>query len=291
MAKAIKLKLFHSYSYNFTINKLLQMNNLSHLGLKILGHSINTLKSVFNFNYKKLFSNVFKYSLYVSGVFTDFFLTAVLGIPIILFKMIKSTKVQNKDSPLVVLIHGSGVRSWQWKAAEFYLWSKNIDHMTVDYDSQKPIRYSTITVKYLIKKENVDNKQIITIGHSQGGIISRMLYNDPEINVIKNFSLHAPQTGAEITTVRNDLYELVGVKHWLKQSAYDMQKESKYVRNYMQKVKDVDSFVANGLIDFVEGESALWRSLPSRRFTSWFGHYYPAVNPLLWFGFIIPNIK
>ena len=274
------------------------MNKLGYLGLKILGHSINTLKSIFNYNYTKFLSNVFKYSLhvfkyslYVGGVFTDFFLIAVFGVPIGLFKMVKSTKVKNKESPLVVLIHGSGVKSWQWMVAEFYLWSKNIEHITVDYDSQKPINFSTIAVKHMIKRENVKNKQIVTIGHSQGGIIGRSLYNDISINITKNFSLHAPHTGAEITKVRNDLYKRAGKIHWLKRSAYDMEKDSHFVRNYMQKIKDVDSFVANGYIDFVEEESALWRSRPSRRFTSWFGHYYAAVNPLLWYGFIIPNIK
>lgn len=267
------------------------MNNLSELGQNILGNTAFFFTKIFHYNYKKVFCNLFKYSMYIVGICIDFSLILIFGVPIILFKTIKNTKVHNKDSPIVVLIHGSGVRSWQWIAAECYLWSKNIDHMTVDYNSQNSILFSTIAVKNMMKKENCDNKPIITIGHSQGGVISRMLYNDPEINVIKNFSLHAPQTGAEITKVRNDLYDLIGVKHWLKQSAYDMEKESEYVRNYMQKVKDTDSFVANGLIDFVEEESALWNSKPSHRFTSWFGHYYPAINPLLWYEFIIPNIE
>lgn len=232
----------------------------------------------------------------IPGMLTDVPLITVHTIPGLVMRSINKWKklIDNKEMPLVVLIHGTSVSSWQWGVVEQYLRNHNLESGVVDYDYTQDITVSVDDVKQqileLCKKRK--HKKVVLVGHSQGGLISRLIYNTGlnEIKIEQNYSLHAPQLGAEIAKVRNDV--IVSLGKIPSCSAYDMEPNSKFVTYYTNTCTDTDSFLMTGSMDFVKQESALWGQKDEDKiYRSKLGHYYPAVNYNLWVKFIIPNIK
>ena len=227
----------------------------------------------------------------VLGIVTDLTLISffvVIGIP---FKKIFISKNKtNSDNPLVVLIHGSDITSWQWGMAEIYLWSKRINYYSVDYDSSQDIMESYEKVKLQLTPflRNDKYKEIIVVGHSQGGLISRMLYNEIG-NITSNFMLNVPQQGAKLAKIFNDRDRKK--KKIIKKSREQMEPDSMFTMKYKEMCKDMDSYQVSGSLDFVSVHSSLWKYTSSKIYKSWFGHFFSAVNPYLWYTFIIPNIK
>ena len=271
-----------------------------------------------------------KFIPHITGVVLDFALITVFAVPGLIFKKFKNLTVKNREKPLVILIHGSGITSWQWGIAQIYLWSKNIEHATVDYDSSRNIDISVKDVADQIKQilgrknrlnmysdylhldndfraHNCFNRPIILIGHSQGGLIARQIYNQyngktspntltPEgvynnLNIEKVFILNSPQLGAQIAHQRNMAFAFFGSP--CKGSSLDMVPNSSYVKRYKEICNDEeDTYVVCGHLDFVENYSALWNQTNKNRiYKSYFGHYFSAVNPLLWYSFIISNVN
>lgn len=229
----------------------------------------------------------------------DFVSIGTLAVPGLAFKWVKNIHVKGLDT-LVVLIHGSGVSSFQWGLAQIYLWSKGIEHHCVDYDSSRPIMESIEDVKRQIMAayNPARHRDVALVGHSQGGLIARYLYNDRDTNMdnITNvyisqvYTLNAPQQGAKIATTRNILYNFLG---WSSSDASrDMEPDSDFIKLYTSICDDKRAFVVSGKFDFVSKESALWKQGDKdKRYTGWSGHYASAVNPFLWYNFIIKNIK
>jgi len=71
-----------------------------------------------------------------------------------------------------------------------------------------------------------------------------------------------------------------------------MEPDSAFINEYKSVCIDTDSFLVAGKLDFVEHSSSLWgHDDDSRKYISFAGHYYPAVDHKMWNEFIIPNIK
>ena len=138
-------------------------------------------------------------------------------------------------------------------------------------------------------------RDVILIGHSQGGVIARWLFNSRDkhslrFNFHSIFLLHAPQSGAYIANVRNRL--LSPMFGQANQALQDMETNSTFSRLYEERCVDDGGNVyeVSGRCDYVDyHRSAFWKT-KHRRYLSWWGHYYPAVNAMLWFRFIIPRL-
>jgi len=254
----------------------------------------NKLKKV-----KKLFNNTGKLLERVApGFLVDIPLLCVYGVPGAIIKGINKLKdpIINSKYPLVILIHGTGVKSWQWGVAENFLRNHNIEYDSVNYTYTNSIKDSICEVhtqiEKICKKRNCID--VILIGHSQGGLISRWIYNtydktNNKYNVIKNFSLNAPQTGTSACKLRNKLLHYCNIIP--DNSFRDMEPDSEFINEYQSVCVDTDSFLVAGRLDFVEQSSALWGSRnKSKKYITFGGHYYSAVDPKMWHNFIIPNI-
>ena len=249
---------------------------------------------------KKLFNNTGKLLKQVTpGILVDIPLLLIRGIPGSIIKEINKRKppVVNDLHPLVILIHGTGVTSWQWGVVENYLRNHEIESAVVDYDSTNSIKDSIRHVQDQIKNicQSRDRNNIILVGHSQGGLISRWIYNESRANttsynIIKNFSLSAPQEGAHVCKLRNKVMKYLNRTSNI--SLYDMEPSSEFINEYKNMCVDNDSFLTSGKLDFVGKESALWgHDDESRKYITFAGHYYPAVDYNMWHYFIIPHIK
>lgn len=251
-------------------------------------------------NIKKFLNNTGKILRHVTpGIIVDLPLLLIRGIPGSIIKEINKRKppIVNDLHPLVILIHGTGVTSWQWGVVENYLRNHELESAVVDYDSTNSIKDSIRDVQAQI--EDIcrlrGKNNIILIGHSQGGLISRWIYNESRANntsynVIKNFSLSAPQKGTHLCKLRNEVMEYLNKESNI--SLYDMEPSSEFIKEYKTICIDTDSFLTSGRLDFVGQESALWgHNDDTRKYITFAGHYYPAVDYHMWHNFIIPNIK
>ena len=249
---------------------------------------------------KKFFNNTGKILRHITpGILVDLPLLLIRGVPGSVIKEINKRKppIVNELHPLVILIHGTGVTSWQWGVVENYLRNHELESAVVDYDSVNSIKESIISVNNQI--ENIcktrDRNNVILVGHSQGGLISRWIYNESRANntsynVIKNFSLSAPQEGTHLCTLRNEAMKCLNKQSHT--SLYDMEPSSEFISEYKNKCIDDDSYLTSGKLDFIGHESALWgHNNESRKYIAFAGHYYPAVDYNMWHYFIIPHIK
>jgi hypothetical protein len=232
----------------------------------------------------------------------------VIGFPYLLIgpSSYNSSNPKNK-SKIVVLIHGSGVRDWQWAVAKLYLHISKISFMSVNYNSELPIEISSdivfeqITkhlnkinqVKTLVESNECKEKEneIILIGHSQGGLISRLIHN--RVKSKMTFLMNTPQKGA---CLLNWLYPNNGENHPC--SRNDMRPNSEFLQN----LPDADPNEICEIIGtndvVLESESIHFGNLPHQIlnnekhvYRSRFGHFFCAVNPYLWFSYVIPLIK
>lgn len=236
----------------------------------------------------------------------DFVGIAAFAIPGTVIKWIFDLhKVQNKDTdPIVILIHGTGISSWQWGVTEIYLWWNNILSACVDYNHSQKIVTSTNDVRdqveLIMKKEENRNRPIIFVGHSQGGLHARMMRSDPKVKQV--YLLNTPQRGATAAGTRNK-YQLRSNKK-PSYSSLDMAPGSEYMEYYRWKCSnelkhamESDLYLVSGRNDFIDEESELFFPYPEKKdksnqiYRSWFGHYFSAVNPFLWLRWIIPRIK
>ena len=86
-----------------------------------------------------------------------------------IFNISSSVKPQSADGTLVVLIHGSRARDWQWLVVKNYLYWRDIQSMTVRYNITQSLKKSCEDMIEQIPQ----NKNIVLIGHSFDGLIAR----------------------------------------------------------------------------------------------------------------------
>jgi hypothetical protein len=213
-------------------------------------------------------------------IFIDLALVALFSVIGIIYLILGSPTIKNKNNKLVILIHGTGASHWQWAVAKVYLYVKGIEFMSVSYNSdQEIIKSCEDVINYIsLFKEN---KDIILIGHSQGGLIARSIHH--KIQSKMTFLINTPQKGAIIINwlFPNKLEE--------NNSLNDMRCDSDFINN-LSSLKDSDNiYEIVGLNDFIRPEHCI--CLGKNIYFSWFGHYFSAVNPILWFNYIIPNIN
>lgn len=205
----------------------------------------------------------------------DFISIGLLS-PIGLIGLLINSKNTTINEYVVILIHGTGVSDWQWGVAKAYLYFANIGFKSVKYNYAQSITKSSDDIMEQIPQ----NKKIILIGHSQGGLIARNIAN--RINTKKLFLLNSPQKG---TKLLNELYP----NEYNHECSYkDMKRDSNFIENLPQ-VNDANTvYEIVGLNDFIDYNDCI--VFNKNVYKSWFGHYFSAVNPYLWIKYIIPNI-
>jgi pimeloyl-ACP methyl ester carboxylesterase len=208
----------------------------------------------------------------LSFVFIDFILIS-LFIPLLPVNYILS--VPKDTNKLVVLIHGSGVGSWQWYISTIYLKYYNINYKCIDYNYKKSLHESKLDVL-----KQIPNKNITLIGHSLGGLMVRLIAND--VKAEKIFLLNTPQTGSPLI---DWLFPIEENKNY-GASFNEMRYQSTFIKNLPSFHKDVYEIV--GINDYVRSAQSIHFS--KNIYYSWFGHYFSAVNPYLWLTYIIPNL-
>lgn len=216
----------------------------------------------------------------VSFIFIDTILIGIFSIIGALYKLLgPTTYINEDDNKLVILIHGSGTSHWQWLVAKFYMYIFGVSFVSVQYNYLQSIKLSCDDVVEQILPLLQSDRKIILIGHSQGGLIARSIF--PKINPQMLFLLHTPQKGASIL---NCLYPETNEPT----SSNDMRLGSKFIKNlYFPIIKHAYEVV--GINDFVRHYECIDYGM--NVYTSWFGHYFSAVNPYLWITHIIPIIK
>lgn len=229
-------------------------------------------------------SKIIKYSLFS---LIDLSLISILGISGLVYMLFGSPikRSISKNNNTVILIHGTGVSDWQWANAKLYLYLSKIPCFSVKYDHSQSINISCENVKNQIISycQLQNNNNIIVIGHSQGGLIARCIHN--EINSKMSFLINAPQKGAPII---NWLYP-ESQKHKYSNSLNDMRPNSNFIEN-LPNIEDHERiYEIIGLNDIVGAENCI--SFGKYIYISWFGHYFSAVNPYLWYNYIIPKIR
>lgn len=200
--------------------------------------------------------------------------------------------------PLIVLIHGTSGGPWQWIFANQCLISAGFESHCMSYASENRIAKSAaLLFKDLCELAAGTQRPFVLIGHSQGGILARMLYEQckEEENMLctKVFILHAPQKGTKAARMWNGLLASVGLDSHVKDSMRDMEDGAEFVRFYEQccvKPDDPNVFEAAGSKDYVQAKEALFSSLPANRYIGDYGHYSAMVDKKLWTKFIVPNL-
>jgi triacylglycerol esterase/lipase EstA (alpha/beta hydrolase family) len=182
------------------------------------------------------------------------------------------------SNQLVVLIHGSGVGSWQWAMVKTYLRGSNINMISVDYDSTQSIIKSSEKVLSQIPS----HRDIILIGHSMGGLVARLIAS--KVNARKVFLLNTPQHGAPIIDLEYPKEE--GIDYG--PSTEEMRYQSDFIKS-LPELNPNTTYEIVGLNDFVRYSQCI--SYGRNVYYSWFGHYFTAWNPYLWFSHIIPKLK
>lgn len=204
----------------------------------------------------------------------------LLFVPLGLLYLSFGKQQYDNGNPLVVLIHGSGVNDIQWNVAKAYLYFSDISFISVNYNYSQSITKSANNVLKLIPKD----RDIILIGHFQGGLISRYIANN--INTHQIYLMNTPQKGAIIL---NFLYPNENICANIDDSQKDMRYGSDFIKNLPIINDNIKVFEIVGINDFVRDIHSI--EYEKNVYKSWFGHYFSAVNPYLWFNYIIPNIK
>jgi len=269
--------------------------------------------------YKHKYKEKKKYKTYpdaisftkVFGLAIDFSLVglaSLIGFPYLLYeKLMKIDHIQNisttqANKPLVVLVHGSGVGNWQWAMAKVYLAMYKIPYYCTSYDYTQSVDqcveevYRDLTLKLKDQEGQQgqgEQREIVLIGHSLGGLVSRLLHNkeDSTLRIVKTFILHTPQNGVYIANVRNKLFRNRG--YTITQSMTNMEVDSDFVKEYKERCQnenDSEIYEVAGRCDYVDPKFVFWKCEKENKYLGWFGHYYPAVNPFLWLGFILNKL-
>lgn len=202
--------------------------------------------------------------------------------------------------PLIVLVHGTGAAPWQWTVARSYLRAAKLTRVFAPvYESRNCIDDSFQTVWDQVVQKVRDQANVVIIGHSQGGLLARMIYEQakaefPETR-FKVFVLHAPQHGTKAAGMWNDLLASLGMRTRVKPSMKDMEKNSDFVNRYRKMCEqaaedDPNVFEAAGSQDYVQPSEVFSCASEGNRFTGDYSHYSPMVDKRLWNEFIIPNI-
>jgi hypothetical protein len=251
------------------IDQINQINQIEHLTQTIIEHV--------KFTYSTL-------TLVRIGIFCiiDLLLVSIIGCTGLVYIAIGSPLINNSDTKLVVLIHGTSVNDWQWAVAKLYLYLFNIPCMTVNYNSKQPINESCDEVfNQIMSANNEKNNDIILIGHSQGGLIARKIHD--QVNSKMTFLMNTPQKGAPIL---NWMYPNKSNQPC---SRDDMKFDSEFIKSLpiLKNFENIHEIV--GLNDAISIEHCI--SYGKHVYFGWTGHYYSAVNPLLWLNYIIPAIK
>lgn len=207
---------------------------------------------------------------------------------------------KTKGVPLLVLIHGTGSAPWQWIVARSYLRDAQLTHVfAVTYESRNRVDDSFQSVWEQVAERLPEETDVVFIGHSQGGLIARMVYerarSEFETTKFKVFVLHAPQHGTKAAGMWNGLLTSLGMRTRVKPSMKDMEKNSDFVDRYRDMCAqstepDPNVFEAAGSLDFVWPAEAFSCAPESNRFTGDYSHYSAMVSKALWEEFIIPNI-
>jgi len=208
---------------------------------------------------------------------------------------------RTKGDPLIVLIHGTDSAPWQWIVARSYLRDSKFTHVfAVAYESQNRVDDSFQSVWEQVVEQLHDETDVVFIGHSQGGLIARMVYERARSEFaaikFKVFVLHAPQHGTEAAGMWNGLLTSLGMRTRVKPSMKDMETNSDFVDRYRDMCAqstelDPNVFEAAGSRDFVRPAEAFSCAPESNRFTGDYSHYSAMVSRALWDQFIIPNIN
>jgi pimeloyl-ACP methyl ester carboxylesterase len=211
----------------------------------------------------------------LSFIVIDFTLI-VLFAPIGLIYLLFGPKSKTDGDQIIILIHGSSVSDWQWAIAKFYLYISGLSFISVKYNSSQSINESRNQV---LNQINLRDKDIIIIGHSQGGLIARKIHN--QLGSKMTFLMNTPQKGAS-------LINWLGPETLEPSSRNDMRVGSEFIKN-LPNVNSETIHEIVGINDFVRDYEATVFGV--NVYKSWFGHYFNAVNPYLWFSYVIPKIK
>lgn len=206
--------------------------------------------------------------------------------------------------PLVILVHGTGAAPWQWVVARGYLREAGLHSKCVTYASEQAIQASTVDVanqvRQLVRESDALHDMlhtgsgtvpIVLIGHSQGGLIARLVMNRIS-RVARVFLLHAPQRGATAAGAWNRALRLVGLGSLVKRSINDMDPGSEFTKWYQSQCVENDPRVyeAAGSADYIVPEEAFTVTDEARRYVGDYGHYSAVVSKILWTDFVIPNV-
>ena len=214
-------------------------------------------------------------------VLIDFILIPIIGIPclvyFVLYNFIRSPYTLNslKDHR-VILIHGSGVSGWQWLVVERYLQYRNISYQIANYNSIQKINKSSEDV---LKQIECDKKNIIIVGHSQGSLKKYCKQSKTKINI------HDQHTTKRCEDIRYIIYNPKNNPH-LTEAKKDMIYGSDFIKSLPRPECNIYEVI--GLNDFIEPENCI--EYGKNVYNSYSGHYFSAVNPFLWFNYIIPRI-
>ena len=205
-------------------------------------------------------------------------------------------RYETETNPLVVLIHGTNGGSWQWAVTRPWLASAGFESSCLTYASENRIAQSAaLLLKALKELLTGTERPFVLVGHSQGGLLARMLYERCKsmegMNCSKVFILHAPQKGTKAAKMWNGLLTSIGFA--VADSMRDMEDGAEFVQFYEEYCVDPDDpnvFETAGSSDYVQEEEAMFSCLPENRYVGAYGHYSAMVNKALWTEFIIPNL-
>jgi len=199
------------------------------------------------------------------------------------FSFINSAKLNNKSKIIIVLIHGTGISSIQWLVIKLYLYISSINFVVVDYNYNQRINKSCIDCIKQIDDLNVDKRDVILIGHSQGGLIARNIHY--KVNSKATFLINTPQKGASILGWLYP-YGSEGNINPKDESLLDMKVDSCFINELPKTNSTFYEIVSCN--DFVRSYECICQN--TNVYYGFFGHYFNAVNPFLWFYFIVPAI-
>lgn len=135
-------------------------------------------------------------------------------------------------------------------------------------------------------------RNISLIGHSQGGLIARLLHNhykkEPErkINVKTTFILNSPQKGAPILNYIN---------RWTQSpetgAHRDMEHKSDFIKYHNEFCTNNDNlYEIISKNDIIDPKFARLACDEDKCYDSWFGHYFISVNVFFWTRYIAPKL-